>query len=990
MTRRIEPFCGPRFGAAAGLRAADGAGFSVAVLVDGSPVPEYAARGRVYVEAVKGKEFTIRLSNPTSERVAVALSVDGRNVVDATRTTPLAASKWILGPGRPSRSRAGRSRAQTARKFFFTDTAKSYAKWLGDTANVGTIEAVFFREKRRPPTIAVKDEAAAARVETRPGRRRRARRRSGRAPKARRPADDYAATGIGERPASRSSGPPSRRIRPGGSRRASGTSSARSWSDWECCPARTTSTPGRTRAASSTHTRPIRTAPLARAESAVESRRAHRAARFAIESTGEDRRRASRLGAAGRRGSVRHCSSGATRRPSIGGWRASVGESDADDMTQDIFLKAYRGLPRFRGEAPPRAWLASIADNAVKNRYRARSRFRRVFAGSSDAIPDLEPPSGAPGPRSRPAPTSPVASSPRRSSSWPRNFGWRSSCATSRSGATRRSRSLSRSRSAPSSRASRAGAGSSRRSSRRCSPEGCHERTLHPARSSEFLSRLHDGELTAAEASAFETHRAECADCREAAAAFARSLAAFRAAPSRLRPPRISRRGSFARSARSRPPADPSASCSGSTSAGQASSWPPCSWCFIVRARRCFDGRQPAPEPRPPVVDPRRQGRRRPAEKPPARPEALAGRARTGPRRSDAPPAAPPARPPAGQGRSRRRGPRTPAGRRRGSAAAAEKAARLPPRRRKGLRGLAAQTADSRRTPEARPVACERTRTRPPRRAPRLDVRAAGSGRERLPPSRRRRPSGSRPLRGREFVLVVDAQGRVRASCRRPSRRGPSRGRRPATPRALAGGRPDALRTRSRRATGRAACSSASVTGLRTSRTAAPRTSPSSTRRSASFASSSAIDLDLGADRDRRGELQELVRVAARVVHDAAHGALAVERLVVEGGDRAHVDRVDGDRAAPRQAREARGTISPAGAKVTAASSATPGSSNASPAQTAPMRERQLPVVRLARERVHLAPPVPRDLDREVRRRAEAEEARAGRPDAIPDSRSER
>jgi RNA polymerase sigma-70 factor (ECF subfamily) len=58
----------------------------------------------------------------------------------------------------------------------------------------------------------------------------------------------------------------------------------------------------------------------------------------------------------------------------------AVGETDADDMTQDVFVKAYRGLPRFRREAPPRAWLASIADNAVKNRYRSLSRFRRVFA----------------------------------------------------------------------------------------------------------------------------------------------------------------------------------------------------------------------------------------------------------------------------------------------------------------------------------------------------------------------------------------------------------------------------------------------------------------------------------------------------------------------------------------------------------------------------------------------------------------------------------
>jgi RNA polymerase sigma-70 factor (ECF subfamily) len=76
----------------------------------------------------------------------------------------------------------------------------------------------------------------------------------------------------------------------------------------------------------------------------------------------------------------------------------AVGLEDADDMTQDIFLKAYRGLSRFRGDAPPRAWLAAIADNAVKNRYRSRSRFRRVFAGSSDAHPELDPPERGAGP----------------------------------------------------------------------------------------------------------------------------------------------------------------------------------------------------------------------------------------------------------------------------------------------------------------------------------------------------------------------------------------------------------------------------------------------------------------------------------------------------------------------------------------------------------------------------------------------------------------
>ncbi len=76
-------------------------------------------------------------------------------------------------------------------------------------------------------------------------------------------------------------------------------------------------------------------------------------------------------------------------------WMArAVGEQEADDLTQEVFLKAYRGLSRFRGEAPPRAWLASIADNAVKNRYRARGRFRRIFTGAGEATGASEPVEG--------------------------------------------------------------------------------------------------------------------------------------------------------------------------------------------------------------------------------------------------------------------------------------------------------------------------------------------------------------------------------------------------------------------------------------------------------------------------------------------------------------------------------------------------------------------------------------------------------------------
>jgi hypothetical protein len=64
----------------------------------------------------------------------------------------------------------------------------------------------------------------------------------------------------------------------------------------------------------------------------------------------------------------------------------------------------------------------------------------------------------------------------------------------------------------------------------------------HPARSADFLSRLHDGELTAAERAHFESHRAHCADCRKAALEFEAALSLFRASSTSPAPPDLSAR----------------------------------------------------------------------------------------------------------------------------------------------------------------------------------------------------------------------------------------------------------------------------------------------------------------------------------------------------------------------------------------------------------------------------------------------------------------
>ena len=167
--------------------------YSMEILVDGVPVEAHHARGKTYIEAEEGCEYSIRLRNHTGRRVAVALSVDGLNSIDAKTTTSQDATKWILSPHQTVTLDGWQTGSTTARRFFFTTENESYGAWLGKTRNLGLISAAFFQEKVPQPMLFEERES---------GRRR--------APRSGRPADageqraeadslsdENAATGIG-------------------------------------------------------------------------------------------------------------------------------------------------------------------------------------------------------------------------------------------------------------------------------------------------------------------------------------------------------------------------------------------------------------------------------------------------------------------------------------------------------------------------------------------------------------------------------------------------------------------------------------------------------------------------------------------------------------------------------------------------------------------------------------------------------------------------
>jgi hypothetical protein len=128
-------------------------GFDVQVLVGGRPLPQATADGERRVEAVSGAEYELRLTNPTPDRVAVAVSVDGLNVIDARHTTAWDASKWVIHPHGTLTLSGWQVGSERARRFYFTTERDGYATRIGRPGEFGVISAVFYRERRPAPEI---------------------------------------------------------------------------------------------------------------------------------------------------------------------------------------------------------------------------------------------------------------------------------------------------------------------------------------------------------------------------------------------------------------------------------------------------------------------------------------------------------------------------------------------------------------------------------------------------------------------------------------------------------------------------------------------------------------------------------------------------------------------------------------------------------------------------------------------------------------------
>ncbi len=62
---------------------------------------------------------------------------------------------------------------------------------------------------------------------------------------------------------------------------------------------------------------------------------------------------------------------------------------DAEDLTQDVFVRAYRSISRLREPERFRGWLYTIAVNRV-NDYLRKKRVRSIFTSSDEGV-DIQP-----------------------------------------------------------------------------------------------------------------------------------------------------------------------------------------------------------------------------------------------------------------------------------------------------------------------------------------------------------------------------------------------------------------------------------------------------------------------------------------------------------------------------------------------------------------------------------------------------------------------
>jgi hypothetical protein len=129
-----------------------GPAFSVDLVSEsGGILPTYQHRGRFYVLGEVGERYSVRVTNPTGERVEAVISIDGLDAVDG-HTADFVHKRGYVVPAYGSLVVDGfRVSMDDVATFRFSSVPSSYAGRKGQARHVGVVGVALFREQRQEP-----------------------------------------------------------------------------------------------------------------------------------------------------------------------------------------------------------------------------------------------------------------------------------------------------------------------------------------------------------------------------------------------------------------------------------------------------------------------------------------------------------------------------------------------------------------------------------------------------------------------------------------------------------------------------------------------------------------------------------------------------------------------------------------------------------------------------------------------------------------------
>ncbi|EGV50328.1 hypothetical protein Rifp1Sym_dk00110 [endosymbiont of Riftia pachyptila (vent Ph05)] len=104
---------------------------------------------RAYLEARKGKNYTIRVTNNSDERIGLVITVDGRNIISGKKSNLKPHERmYVLGPYQQAKYEGWRTSKKRVNRFYFTSIDDSYADAWGDRTAMGVIAVAVFKGKK--------------------------------------------------------------------------------------------------------------------------------------------------------------------------------------------------------------------------------------------------------------------------------------------------------------------------------------------------------------------------------------------------------------------------------------------------------------------------------------------------------------------------------------------------------------------------------------------------------------------------------------------------------------------------------------------------------------------------------------------------------------------------------------------------------------------------------------------------------------------------